>query len=249
VIPTTAGTGSEVTNTAVIHHKELGRKVYFLDDKVIPQVAILDPTLLVGLPKGLTASTGMDAMTHAVEAVVSKRGNPISEGLALQAIRMIAAHLPACIERPDDLEARVQMQMAASMAGWAFSVANVGLVHGMSHSLGALCRVPHGTANGILLPHVMKYNAPAAGPKLELVAQALGCSGQGNGKGLAIAGAEAISALLARLGHPQRLSEVGVNQSALQACSELAVTDGATMTNPRAPSSAAEVVALYQDAM
>jgi alcohol dehydrogenase class IV len=138
--------------------------VYFLDDKIIPGAAILDPLLTLGLPRGLTASTGMDALTHAIEAVVSKQANPISEGLALQAIRMIAEHLPVCIERPTDLEARVQMQMASSMAGWAFSVAGVGLVHGMSHAVGARCGVPHGTGNGILLPHVMRYNADAAGP-------------------------------------------------------------------------------------
>ena len=98
-------------------------------------------------------------------------------GLALQAIRMIAENMPVCIEQPGDVEARSQMQMAAAMAGWAFSIASVGLVHGMSHSLGAVARVPHGTANGIMLPHVMRYNLEAAGPKLALVGQALGAQG------------------------------------------------------------------------
>ncbi len=248
-IPTTAGTGSEVTNCAVIRHAELGRKVYFLDDKVIPPAAILDPTLIAGLPRGLTASTGMDALTHAIEAVVSKRANPISEGLALQAIRMIVEQLPICVEEPADLEARVQMQMAAAMAGWAFSVAGVGLVHGMSHSIGARCGVPHGTGNGILLPHVMRFNAPLAAAKLSLVAGALGCRDAGNEAELAMGGADAVAALLTRIGHPTKLSDVGVTEEALEECARLALTDGATMTNPRAPASTAEIVTLYQQAL
>jgi aldehyde dehydrogenase (NAD+) len=249
VIPTTAGTGSEVTNCAVIHHVELGRKVYFLDDKVIPAAAILDPMLTTGLPRMLTASTGMDALTHAIEAVVSKTGNPISEGLALQAIRMIAEYLPQCIERPQDLEARLHMQLASSMAGWAFSVAGVGLVHGMSHSLGARVGVPHGTANGILLPHVMRFNAQVAGPKLSLVARALGITGDLDHPQLAAAATTAVSELLARTQHPTRLSEVGVKPTDIEACAALALTDGATMTNPRVVRSAEEIVAVYREAL
>jgi alcohol dehydrogenase class IV len=248
VIPTTAGTGSEVTNCAVIHHVELGRKVYFLDDKVIPQTAILDPMLTTGLPRGLTASTGMDALTHAVEAVVSKTSNPISEGLALQAIRMIAQYLPLVIEKPQDLEARTQMQLASTMAGWAFSVAGVGLVHGISHSLGALVRVPHGTANGILLPHVMRFNVAAAAPKLALCARALGVTGDLDDAQLAAAGVQAVSSLLTRIAHPTKLSEVGVKPGDLQAVAALALTDGATSTNPRGVRSAEEVLALLREA-
>jgi acyl-CoA reductase-like NAD-dependent aldehyde dehydrogenase/alcohol dehydrogenase class IV len=249
VVPTTAGTGSEVTNTAVIHHVDAKRKVYIVDDKLIPAVAILDATLTTGLPRGLTASTGMDALTHAIEAVVSKQGNPISEGLALQAIRMVAQHLPACIETPNDTEARAQMQIASSIAGSAFSVAGVGLVHGMSHALGARVRVPHGTANGILLPHVMRWNAQAAGAKLALVAQALGVPSGTPESEQALAAADQVSALLARIGHPQKLSEVGVKEQDFAACAELALTDGATSTNPRAPRSADEIVAVYRQAL
>jgi alcohol dehydrogenase class IV len=249
VLPTTAGTGSEVTNTSVIRHSGLRRKVYFLDDKIIPGAAILDPLLTMGLPRGLTASTGMDALTHAIEAVVSKQANPISEGLALQAIRMIVEHLPACIERPTDLEARVQMQMASSMAGWAFSVAGVGLVHGMSHAVGARCGVPHGTGNGILLPHVMRYNASAAGPKLALVARALGHADGAHDDRLALSAADAVAALLVRIGHPTHLSKVGVGAGDLDECAALALTDGATMTNPRSVSSVQEIVAVYRQAL
>jgi alcohol dehydrogenase class IV len=191
----------------------------------------------------------MDAMTHAIEAVVSKTGNPISEGLALQAIRMIVQYLPASIEKPQDLEARVQMQMASTMAGWAFSVAGVGLVHGMSHSLGALVRVPHGTANAILLPHVMRFNAAAAAPKLALVARALGIQGEQDDTQLAQAAANAVAQFLTRIAHPTKLSDVSVKPSDLEACAALALTDGATATNPRGVRSAEEVLAVYREAM
>jgi alcohol dehydrogenase class IV len=223
--------------------------VYFLDDRLIPNTAILDPQLTAGLPRGLTGSTGLDALTHAIEAVVSRTANPISEGLALQAIRMIAEHLPAVIERPGDLEARVQMQLASTMAGWAFSVAGVGLVHGLSHALGARHHVPHGTANGILLPHVMRFNVEAAGPKLAQVARALGCNGTGDEAALASAGADVVAKLLVAIGHPQKLSEVGVKAGDLAACAELALGDGATATNPRPVRSADEAVAVYRQAL
>jgi len=258
-IPTTAGTGSEVTNCAVIHNPALGRKVYVVDDRLIPPAAILDPRMTATLPPGLTTSTAMDALTHAVEAVVSRQRNAISEGLALQAIRMIAETLPAILERPDDLEARVRLQLASTMAGWAFSVAQTGLVHGMSHALGARCRVPHGTANGVLLPHVMRFNAKAARATMALVAKALGCTVAEDGGGdegragepdlaLAMAGADAVAELLVRVGHPTRLRDVGVDEADLAPCAELAVADLVTLTNPRAVLDASQVVAVYRAA-
>jgi alcohol dehydrogenase class IV len=190
----------------------------------------------------------MDALTHAIEAVVSKGGNPISEGLALQAIRMVVQYLPISVEKPQDVEARAQMQIASTMAGWAFGVAGVGLVHGMSHSLGARVGVPHGTANGIILPHVMRFNAGAAAAKLALCARALGVTGELDDAQLAAAGADAVASLLQRIGHPTKLSEVGVKPTDWEACAALALIDGATSTNPRAPRSAEEIFGLYRTA-
>jgi aldehyde dehydrogenase (NAD+) len=247
-IPTTAGTGSEVTNTAVIHNLESGHKVYVLDDKLVPGAAILDPMLTTGLPRDITASCGMDALTHAIESVCSRMQNPISEGFALQAVRMIAQYLPIVVERPDDLEARTQMQLASTMAGWAISVAGVGLVHGMSHAVGARSRVPHGTANGILLPYVMRWNAEVAAQKLALVARALGVEGSGNAVDLTRRAADVVSDLLKHIGHPLRLSEVGVRKADLAACADLAMKDSATMVNPRAPRFSREIVAVYEQA-
>lgn len=232
VIPTTAGTGSEVTNGAVIKHTDLGQKVYILHDKLIPQTAILDPLMTTGLPAGLTAATGMDALCHGIESVVSKLGNPISEGVALQAIRLIAKHLPICVDDPEDTEARVHMQISAAMAGSAFSIANTGLVHGMAHALGAVCHVHHGVANGIILPHVMRFNAAVSSDKLALVAIALGCRNSDESQ-LVFDGADAVSKLLDRINHPKKLSEVGVKTTDLERCVELALIDDATTTNPR----------------
>ena len=207
-------------------------KVYFLEDKVIPNTAILDrcsPPLAAWADR-----VDGDGCAHASGRSGGEQvGNPISEGLALQAIRIIVEYLPKVLERPTDLEARVQMQLASTMAGWAFSVAGVGLVHGMSHSLGARVGVPHGTANGIILPHVMRFNAQVAAGKLALVARALGVTGDLDDAQLAAAAANEVAGLLARTGHPTRLSEVGVKPSDLEACAALALTDGATMTNPR----------------
>jgi aldehyde dehydrogenase (NAD+) len=158
-------------------------------------------------------------------------------------------HLPDCIEKPSDIEARAQMQLASTMAGWAFSVAGVGLVHGMSHALGARHRVPHGTANGILLPHVMRFNTDSAPAKLALVARALGVPDTGAEPELAQHAADAVSALLTRLGHPVRLAEVGLAAKDFPACAALALNDGATSTNPRPLRSAQEIVAVYGQAL
>ena len=158
VIPTTAGTGSEVTCMAVILDERKGQKILIVEYFNTPRIAILDPKMTQKLPPLLTASTGMDAMTHAVEALQSLQREPIADGLAMQAIRLLYRHLPVCAKNGEDLAARGQVQLAATMAGWAFGNAMVGLVHAMAHSLGAIARVPHGIANGILLPHVMAFN-------------------------------------------------------------------------------------------
>ena len=150
VIPTTAGTGSEVTNIAVIMDKEMGQKRLLVENYNVPRMAILDPKMTEKLPKLLTASTGMDAMTHAVESLHSIPHEPITDALGIHAIRLLAKNLPICTENGSDLVARGQVQIAATMAGWAFGNAMVAIVHAMAHSIGAVAHVPHGIANGIL---------------------------------------------------------------------------------------------------
>ena len=210
VIPTTSGTGSEVTNVAVIKSKKAGRKVFLVDPRIMPNTAILDPHFTMTLPPGLTATTAMDAMTHAVEALTSIMAQPICDGQALQAIRLIKENLPKVVANPKDEKARNQLQIAATMAGWAFTIAQVGLAHAMAHTLGMLYNVPHGAACGIILPAVMRFNVDFAADKLAMVAQAMGVNTAGmDDKTAALAAADAIEKLMKEAGHPMRLRDVG----------------------------------------
>ena len=247
-IPTTAGTGSEVTNVAVIKNEHVGTKAYILDNLVAPDLAVLDPTLIVGLPPRMTAATGLDALTHAIEAYTARAANPMSDAQALHAIRLVARWLPRAVSTGGDLEARAQMQTAATLAGWAISSSTVGLVHAMSHTIGARHGVPHGIGNGVLLPHVIRFNGgiPASAARHVEVAQALGVPVEAPEKA-AVAAADAVEALLRACHHPTRLSEVGVPKEALGACAEVAITDlAAAYTARRA--SPAEIEQLYRSA-
>ncbi len=158
VIPTTAGTGSEVTLVAVIEDKIKNVKMEFISYFLLPDVAILDPKMTVSLPKKATASTGMDALCHAIEAYSCIQKNPMSDSYAISAISLIRDNLLKAIENGNDEEARLNMANASLMAGVSFSNSMVGLVHAIGHSLGAICHIPHGDAISILLPYVMEYN-------------------------------------------------------------------------------------------
>jgi alcohol dehydrogenase class IV len=249
VIPTTAGTGSEVTNMAVVLDERKGQKILIVEHFNTPRIAILDPAMTQGLPPGLTASTGMDAMTHAVEALQSLQREPIADGMAMQAIRLLHRFLPICTEDGTDLMARGQVQIAATMAGWAFGNAMVGLVHAMAHSLGAIARVPHGIANGILLPHVMAFNLEEALEGYALTAEALGVREKGmDDRKAAQAAVAAVRSLLERIGHPGRLSQAGVKEEDLAKAATLSLADGAIVNNPRMVLDAQEVLAVYRAA-
>ncbi len=158
-IPTTSGTGSEVTPFAVLLDRERRRKITLADYSLTPDVAIVDPQFVMAMPKGLTADTGIDCLTHALEAAVSVYSSPYSDSTALQAIRLVFQHLPVAFERPGDEQARTQMHNAACLAALAFSNASVGVCHALAHAFGARFHVAHGRANALLLPHVIAYNA------------------------------------------------------------------------------------------
>ncbi|MCK6556581.1 bifunctional acetaldehyde-CoA/alcohol dehydrogenase [Candidatus Binatia bacterium] len=158
-VPTTSGTGSEVTPFAVITDKEIGRKVPLYDHSLIPDIAILDPDLVRGLPPSVTADTGMDALTHALEAAVSVFASEYTDALAFQAARIVFEYLPQAVRDGTNMEARARMHNAACMAGLAFANAFVGVNHALAHSLGSMFKVPHGRANAVLLPYVIRYNA------------------------------------------------------------------------------------------
>lgn len=251
-VPTTAGTGSEVTNVAVIKNHKLKVKGYIVDRFVVPDVAFLDPLLTLGLPARLTAATGLDALTHAIEAYTSRMANPMTDAQALHAVRLIGQNLRTAVKDPQNVEARTHMQSAATLAGWAISSANVGLVHGMSHALGARYGVPHGIGNGILLPHVMVFNTEAAHavPRLRDVAVALGVDISGmDEKTAALAAAKRVAALLVELDHPTTLREVGVPAEGIKETARSAFVDPANMTSARRVNTPKEIELLYTQAM
>ncbi len=169
-VPTTAGTGSEVTVAAVISDPAHERKLVIADTRIVPQMAALDPLLMVGLPPAVTAATGMDALTHAVEAYLGDWSTEFTDRMALAAVAMIFGNLPRAYERGDDLEAREQMALASTYAGMAFTRANVGNVHAIAHQLGGKYHTPHGLANAIMLPHVLRFSASARIDRLATLA-------------------------------------------------------------------------------
>jgi len=248
-IPTTAGTGSEVTYAAVIKDWERHVKILFCDNHIIPNVAILDPQLTRNLPPLLTAATGMDAFTHAVEAICSTEREPLADALALHAIRLITKYLPRCVEQGEDMAARGQQQLAATMAGIAFSNTQVALVHAMAHSVGALFSVPHGLANSILLPHVIMHNAGSCPDRCLLIAQAMGlAAGEIAEEEVGDVLALTVRELTHKMGVPQRLRDVGVPLEELSAAANGCMSDGAIIYNPKPVDSVEEILALYHKA-
>ena len=173
-VPTTAGTGSEVTVAAIISDPDAGRKMMVADSRLVPDMAALDPTLMTGLPPAITAATGMDALTHAVEAYISLWATPYTDRMALAATAMIWQQLPRAWNDGSDLAAREQMALASTYAGLAFTRANVGNVHAIAHQLGGRYHTPHGLANAILLPPVLRFSLPDAAPRLARLARQVG---------------------------------------------------------------------------
>jgi len=171
-VPTTAGTGSEVTVAAVISDPEAGQKFVIADTRLVPLMAALDPTLMVGLPPAVTAATGMDALTHAVEAFIGQWATDYTDRMALAAVGLVYENLRVAYRDGRNLEARERMSLAATYAGLAFTRANVGYVHAISHQLGGKYHTPHGLANAIMLPHVLRFLAPAVTKRLALLAVA-----------------------------------------------------------------------------
>ena len=238
VIPTTAGTGSEVTLVSVVYDRENGVKVPFTDKFLLPNLAVLDPEMTVSLPPHLTASTAMDALTHAIEAFVGLQSSPIPDALAAGAVELIFGNIVKACEDGKDLEARGALAIASNMAGIAFSHSMVGCVHAMAHTVGGMYRVPHGVANGILLPHGMEYNFSEVKEKLAKLAPATGTDIAGLAAEAAakqaIESVRELQQKLNRLGAlPLKLKEVGVPESGLPAVAEGAVMDGTSFYNPR----------------
>ena len=248
-IPTTSGTGSEVTNIAVLTSHGAGRKLFIADKFITPNVAILDPRFTMSLPPEMTVATAMDAMTHAIEAMMSTMSNRICDAQAMQAIRLINENLPLVVADGHNEKARLNLQIAATLAGWAFTVAQVGLAHSLAHTLGTLFHLPHGQACGIVLPKVMRYNVDHAAAALLQVANALRVNTTGmKERDAALAAADAIESLMQKVGHPLKLSDVGIKEDSLDSAAFHAICDTAALFNARPVNDPGEVAALYKQA-
>ena len=233
-LPTTAGTAAEVTINYVITDEENEKKMVCVDPNDIPVMAIVDAELMYTLPRGLTAATGMDALTHAIEGLITKGAWEMSDMFELKAIEMIARYLETAVNEPQNAEARNGMAVAQYIAGMAFSNVGLGVVHGMAHPLGAIFDIPHGVANALLLPTVMEFNMPAAIDKYVQIAKAMDVYSAGmSNEEAAEAAVEAVRQLSIRVGIPQHLAELGIKAEDLDKLATAAAADVCTPGNPR----------------
>lgn len=210
------------------------KKMVCVDPNDIPAVAIVDAELMYSLPASLTAATGMDALTHAIEGYITKGAWALSDMFEIEAIRMISRNLPTAVAEPSNAVARDAMAVAQYVAGMAFSNVGLGLVHGMAHPLGSLFDIPHGVANALLLPTIMEWNMPACLDKYPAIAEAMGVDiSDMTREEAAQAACDAVKALSIKVGIPQHLSEIGIKESDIDTLSEQAIADVCTPGNPR----------------
>lgn len=248
-INTTAGTASEVTINYVITNEDTHVKMLMIDKNSLPTVSINDPILMLKKPAGLTAATGMDALTHAIEAYVAKGSYGLMDAIALESIRLIAESLETAVKDGNNIDARNKMAYASFIAGLSFNNAGLGFVHSMAHQLGGMYDLPHGVCNAVLLPVVEEFNATHTGDKLRKVAELFGedvaglTTEQANKKAIA-----AIRTLSASIGIPKGLKELGVKETDFKVMAENALKDACTGGNPR-PVSLEEAIELYRKAM
>ena len=246
-IPTTAGTGSEVTSMTIITEPKNSRKIAVGGRYLPPEVAIVDPELTLGMPPSVTASTGMDALTHAIEAYTCKLADPITDALSLKAIQLIYNNLPKAVFNGEDLQARTDMLLGSMMAGIAFNNAFVALVHSIAHPLSARCNLPHGVANAAVLPYVMEYNAPVVPERTIDIGIAMGLNLQGLDKAEACKKVVDEVYNLMKLVKIPTLKEAGVPESILETIAKDTMVEPPTSANPRIPTEA-DVLAILKKA-
>ncbi len=245
-LPTTAGTAAETTINYVIIDEQKQKKMVCVDPNDIPAVAIIDAELMYSLPPALTAATGMDALTHAIEGYITKGAWSMSDMFEIEAIRMISASLPTAVAEPSNAEARNAMAVAQYIAGMAFSNVGLGLVHGMAHPLGSLFDVHHGVANALLLPTLMEFNMPCCLDKYPAIARAMGVNTDGmSAEEASKAACQAVKDLAIKVGIPQHLTELGITRNDIPRLAQQAIEDVCTPGNPREVT-LAEIEQLYE---
>lgn len=248
-IPTTSGTAADVSQFAIISDQQRKVKIAIVSKTMVPDVALIDPVLTTTMDKELTACTGLDALTHAVEAYVSNASSPITDLFALSAISRVFNFLEKAIQYPDDLEARSEMLQASLEAGLAFSNAILGAVHAMAHSLGGFLDLPHGACNAILLPYVMQYNMETCPGRFKSMAGAMGIDiSSMSEQEAAQAAISAVERLKTSAGITLSLGELGVTSQVLDALAAKAMADPCMLTNPR-EASAEDIVHIYEQAL
>lgn len=248
-IPTTYA-GSEMTAVyGITHHTEgTARKVTVNDPRIAPKLVLYDPRLTLALPPELTASSGMNALAHCVEGVYSITRHPLSTAAALEGLRAMVRALPRCYDSPNEIEARTEMQLGSHLAGLALASVAMGLHHGLCHVLGGTVGVPHGIANAIVLPHVMRFNADVCTPELAQVAEAMGIPRSSRDDDtLALEAANSMLELVAELHLPMRLRDVGVKENDLPHLAELAAQSRTVQNNPKPIESAAQIKGLLRE--
>ncbi len=247
-INTTAGTASEITRFCIITDTERKVKMAIVDWRVTPQISINDPELMVGMPPSLTAATGMDALTHAIEAYVSTMANPLTDAAALKAITMITQYLPKAVANGEYMKARDNMAYAQYLAGIAFNNASLGYVHAMAHQLGGFYNLPHGVCNAILLPYVESFNLMSNLNRFRDIVQAMGENISGlSTDDAAVKAIHAIERLSKQVGIPRDLKSLGVKPEDFAIMAENAKKDVCHLTNPR-KATKDEIIELYRKA-
>ena len=248
-INTTAGTGSEMTRFCIITDEERHIKMAIVDKHTTPTVAVNDPLLMIDMPKSLTAATGMDALTHAVEAYVSIIATPVTDASALMAIDLIFKYLKKAVDNGEDQEARDKMAYAEFLAGMAFNNASLGYVHAMAHQLGGFYDLPHGVCNAILLPHVQSYNAKVVPERFINIAKVMGENVDGlSPQEAADKALHAIRKLSSDVGIPDGIKQLGVKEEDLKTLAENALKDACGFTNPK-QATLEEIIEIFKSAL
>lgn len=248
-VNTTAGTASEMTRFCIITNTDTHVKMAIVDWRCTPNIAINDPLLMMGMPPSLTAATGMDALTHAVEAYVSTMATPVTDSAALMAMDLIARNLRNAVANGENFEARDKMAYAEFLAGMAFNNASLGYVHAMAHQLGGFYNLPHGVCNAILLPYVEIFNLLANPERFADMAEALGEDVSGLSiRDAAEVAIESIQQLSRDVGIPSGLADLGVKETDLKTMAENAMKDACSLTNPR-KATLEDIIQIYKNAL
>ncbi|MDV7245616.1 MULTISPECIES: iron-containing alcohol dehydrogenase [Rhodococcus] len=249
MVPSTSGTGADVSQFCIVTDTARGTKITIIGRALVPDVTVIDPRLLTTMPEWLNAATGLDALTHGIEAFVSLAHNPLTDHHALRAIGLVTDTLVHTIEDPLEMEPRAVMAQASLEAGLAFTNAILGAAHAMSHQVGGLLDLPHGVINGVLLPHVIRFNAASDAAPFVAIAAALGLEEhRGTPEEAALAVADRVERLAREVGVPRGLGQLGVRETDLPRLAEFALRDACMSTNPRTATHQ-QMVALFRTAM